>query len=85
MVSSAIICGQAQSFAYYCFPDEVILKYHMKETDIDMFLTEPIKQYTKNEAIALLVSYGVITADGEIAEEYKDIVIKEKLKAPYDS
>lgn len=40
------------------------------------YLKTPIRQYSREEAQAVLRECGVLTKDNNLAEAYKDIVIK---------
>ena len=43
---------------------------------IDKILSEPPRQYTKEEAKKNLIACGILTKDGNIAERYRDIIVK---------
>ena len=45
---------------------------------INKLLEEPLQMPTKQEAYDRLMACGVMTQDGEIAEAYKDIIVKKE-------
>ena len=44
--------------------------------NIEEILNEPPKQFTKEEARAVLANLGVVDENGEVVEDFKDIFVK---------
>lgn len=77
----SMICSQNKTctncpLTYVCSNDFIIstLRY-VVDTEIDLSESEEIKRAKKT-----LIECGVMTEDGEIAEAYKDIIVKKEPK-----